>query len=60
LGVVTGDETGLSVADFHAAFLVMALIALLSLPGFLRLRPEDGAVVSGHRRVSAGSPSDEQ
>ena len=35
---------------FHQVFLLMAMIPLLALPGFLCLRPEDGAEVSGHRR----------
>ena len=36
-------------AQFHAAFLVLALLPLLAIPVFARLHPEDGAVVSGHR-----------
>jgi EmrB/QacA subfamily drug resistance transporter len=38
------------VADFHVAFLVMAVLPLLSVAGFLCLRPEDGVAVSGHAR----------
>jgi hypothetical protein len=34
------------------AFLLMAVIPLLGLPGFLKLRPEDGRQVSGHYRRS--------
>jgi hypothetical protein len=32
----------------------MAAIPLLGIPGFLRLRPEDGAKVSQHRRSGEG------
>ena len=36
---------------FRIAFLVMALFPLVSVIGFLRLRAEDGAAVSHHRRA---------
>ncbi len=39
----------LGLADCRAALAVMALIGLSSLPSFLRLRPNAGAEVSGHR-----------
>lgn len=39
-----------SLGDFHAAFGVLAALPLVALPAFARLRPEDGAEVSGHRR----------
>jgi len=32
----------------------MAVIPLLSLPGFRFLRPEDGMEISGHRRRGRG------
>jgi hypothetical protein len=48
LGLVAGSESRISVGDFHLVFLLLAAIPLLSLPGFLRLLPGDGAVVSGH------------
>ena len=38
---------------FRTAFLLMALFPLVSAIGFLRLRAEDGAAVSHHRRVRA-------
>ncbi|MBV9813673.1 MAG: MFS transporter, partial [Acetobacteraceae bacterium] len=44
------DGGPLSVGDFHRVFLVLAFAPLLALPGFAMLRPEDGVVVSGHRR----------
>ncbi len=48
LGLVAGSETRLTVADFHTVFLLLAAIPLLSLLGFVRLHPDDGAVVSRH------------
>ena len=36
-----------SVADFQTMFLLIALLPLIALPGFLWLRPADGAEVSG-------------
>jgi len=41
------DEKGLTVADFHEAFLLLAILPLAAVIGFSRLRPEDGAAVSG-------------
>jgi hypothetical protein len=52
LGVVTLDGSPLTPDKFHMAFLLMAVIPLLGLPGFLKLRPEDGRQVSGHYRQS--------
>jgi len=49
LGLIAGPNRLPDVADFHDAFLIVALITLVSAPGFLRLRPEDGAQVSGYR-----------
>ena len=49
LAVVGNPATGLVQRDFTLVFLLMAVIPLLSLPQFLRLRPEDGAEVSGWR-----------
>lgn len=55
LGVLSAREPLLTPARFHEVFLLTALLPLLALPGFLRLRPEDGAQVSGyrHRKASA-------
>jgi EmrB/QacA subfamily drug resistance transporter len=50
LGLVAGSESRISVANFHLVFLLLAAIPLLSLPGFMRLMPGDGAEVSGHGR----------
>ena len=49
LGAFAGPRHILSVEHFHAAFLALSLVPLLALPGFLALRPQDGAVVSGRR-----------
>lgn len=49
LGLVASQSGVLSVSDFHEAFLLTALLPLLAIPGFFRLRQEDGVQVSGHR-----------
>ncbi len=49
LGLIAGPGKSPSVAEFHHAFLLVAVITLVSVPGFLRLAPEDGSVVSGYR-----------
>jgi MFS family permease len=43
-------DTQLVTSDFHAAFVAVALICFTSAVAFLRLEPEAGAEVSGHRR----------
>ena len=53
LGLIAGPGRLPDVADFHDAFLLVALVTLASAPGFLRLRLEDGAQVSGYRRGPA-------
>jgi MFS family permease len=45
-----GGGAGISVETFHHVFLVMAVLTLCSIPGFLMLKPETGAAVSGYRR----------
>jgi EmrB/QacA subfamily drug resistance transporter len=50
LGLVSIETHILTPARFHEAFLLMAVMPLLSLPGFLFLRPEDGMQVSRHYR----------
>src|SRR5262249_32639199 len=49
LGLVTHEGAPLAPETFHEVFLLMAIIPLLSLPGFLFLRPDDGAEVSKYR-----------
>jgi fucose permease len=46
---------GLALGDFHTAFLVVAAVAGLSTITFLRLPPDAGAAVSGHRRRPAAA-----
>ncbi|KAA0701129.1 MFS transporter [Neorhizobium sp. P12A] len=58
LGLVTLDGSQLTPEKFHLAFLLMAIIPLLGLPGFLRLRPEDGRQVSGHVRRGMEAPGE--
>ena len=52
LGLVSGHGEVLSPARFHETFLLTAIVPLLALPGFLFLRTEDGAEVSGHRKAT--------
>jgi EmrB/QacA subfamily drug resistance transporter len=47
------SAAGVSVETFHHVFLVMAVLALCSIPGFLTLSPETGAAASGYRRAKA-------
>ncbi|MBV9964865.1 MAG: MFS transporter [Alphaproteobacteria bacterium] len=48
LALVAGSER-VTTGDFRVVFLLVALIPLVSAFGFLRLGPDDGAEVSGHR-----------
>ncbi|CAM5774629.1 MFS transporter [Labrys miyagiensis] len=50
LGIVTWDGSPLTPQHFHQVFLLMAIIPLLSLPGFFFLHPQDGVEVSQHKR----------
>ena len=43
----------LEAGDFRVVFLIVALLPLASMGGYLRLRPLDGAGMSGHRAVEA-------
>jgi EmrB/QacA subfamily drug resistance transporter len=54
LALIAGPRM-LTVEDFRLAFLLIALLPLLSALGFLRLSPVDGAEVSGHRRTQPRS-----
>ena len=53
LGVLAGPGHVPSVPQFRAVFVLIALLPLAAMPGFLTLRPEDGAEVSGHRVAQA-------
>jgi EmrB/QacA subfamily drug resistance transporter len=54
LGILTGGQEPITLANFHETFLIMAIIPLLGIPGFLTLRVEDGVSVSGHKAGAAG------
>jgi nitrate/nitrite transporter NarK len=57
LAVIAGPGHLPSVADFHHAFLLVALITLISAPGFLLLTRSDGAHVSRYKVKPAGAKS---
>jgi EmrB/QacA subfamily drug resistance transporter len=49
----------LTTPDFHAAFYVVTAVCFISAFCFLRLKPEAGAEVSGHRKYLSGeAPAD--
>jgi EmrB/QacA subfamily drug resistance transporter len=58
LALVSHGSQRLTPAHFHEVFLLSAVLPLLAIPGFLRLRPEDGVQVSGHRRGGAAQSPD--
>ncbi|HLK70661.1 MAG TPA: MFS transporter, partial [Steroidobacteraceae bacterium] len=49
LALVSHGAPRLTPRHFHTVFLMTSLLPLLAIPGFLRLRPQDGAQVSGYR-----------
>ena len=51
LALIAGPARRPDVTDFHHAFLLVALITLLSAPGFLRLHEDDAAHVSLYRKA---------
>jgi EmrB/QacA subfamily drug resistance transporter len=53
LGMLSGPGGVPTVPEFRAVFLLIALLPLAAMPGFMTLRPEDGAEVSGHRVAQA-------
>ena len=46
---------GVSIVDIRAVFVTMALLALSACVFYLRLSPDAGAEVSGHRRVTVAA-----
>ena len=58
LGIFAGPRHLLTTAHFHEAFVALAVIPLLAIPGFFALKPEDGARVSGHHRSLDGQGAD--
>ena len=55
LSLVKGTEEAPTLQDFHEAYLLVAFIPLLAVPGFLQLRPRDGVTVSGHQPRRPGN-----
>ena len=53
LSIVSLHSHSLAPARFHEAFLLLAAIPLLAVPGFAALRPQDGAKVTGRRQAIA-------
>ncbi|MBI5591765.1 MAG: DHA2 family efflux MFS transporter permease subunit [Deltaproteobacteria bacterium] len=49
LGITSPHNQVLTPAHFHIVFLLTAILPLLAVPSFLRLRPEDGAQVRRYR-----------
>jgi len=49
LATFVGPDRPIAAADFQPVFLCGALITLISVGGFVRLHPNDGANVSGHK-----------
>jgi hypothetical protein len=43
------DQAKLTPAEFHTAFVIASLVALSAVIAYLRLKPEDGRLVSGHK-----------
>ena len=50
LGLIAGSASELTVRDFHLAFLAIAAMSMMALPGFLGLSGQDGEQVSHHHR----------
>ena len=53
LGLLARNQMVPALGAFHAVFYILALIPLFGFPAFMRLQPQDGAVVSGHAAGSA-------
>ncbi len=56
LAFAAGGTSPLMPEHFHLVFLLVAAIPLLSIPGFLTLRPSDGAEVIGRRLPEQTAP----
>ena len=53
LSQMAHGRSALAAIDFRIAFGVMAMLAVIAVAGFARLKPDDGAEVSGHRASGA-------
>lgn len=58
LSLVSLQSHALTPARFHEVFLLSAIIPLLAVPGFLTLRPEDGAPATGRRKIPPSQEGD--
>jgi EmrB/QacA subfamily drug resistance transporter len=56
LATVAPEGAALTLGNFHAVFLMSAIIPLLAIPGYFALRPQDGAEVTGRKPPSSASP----
>jgi EmrB/QacA subfamily drug resistance transporter len=50
LALVVGSSSEITLADFRLVFVFIGLLPILSMLGFLLLRPDDGAEVSGQAK----------
>lgn len=50
LGLLAPQDGVLHEEHFHKAFLILAILPLLAVPGYWFLKPEDGVQVSGYRK----------
>ncbi|MDA8381659.1 MAG: DHA2 family efflux MFS transporter permease subunit [Betaproteobacteria bacterium] len=56
LGLLAPKLSHMTASPFHTVFRVIALLPLLALPVFARMRHADGAAVSGHRPRASAQP----
>jgi hypothetical protein len=47
-----GSQDDMSLSDMRITFILMALVTLVSTRSFMRLEPDAGAEVSGHRAAA--------
>jgi EmrB/QacA subfamily drug resistance transporter len=50
LAFVVGESVTITPSDFHMAFIVVGLFPIISVLGFMRLKPNDGAELAGRSR----------
>jgi EmrB/QacA subfamily drug resistance transporter len=50
LAAVVGDSVTITPRDFHIAFILVGLFPIVSIIGFFRLKPGDGAEMAGRER----------
>ncbi len=59
LGLLTPARSTPTAATFHTVFFLIAVLPILALPAFTRLRPSDGVEVSGHAATRIRPPGAE-